>query len=597
VNVNVNVVVNDLLPGALRPLSLVLCLLAACAPEPRSTGRDPTCTSRLATVRAARDAALRAGVRAATRADLEAVRAGYARLLEQCPGQLVTRVEAADLAESVARASRQPEDVDAALRAWGDVARLHGREPGAARAQWRRARLALDLDQPALGRQVLEALIAKHPRAPEAARAEAALAALEPHGLGRAPAPAEAARPAAPTPDLEGTAVSPERLGIAFPAAGKPAQLSQVLRFGTAVFSRVVVHFSHPVRYQAGVLPAEGAAPPRLYVDFPGAELAPTVPRSDAHAEHVVRGLRLANRPPAAVRLVLDLAGAARYQVYPLEHPYRVVLDLWARAPGGPAAPADRPRVRVVALDPGHGGAENGAVGPRGLKEKDVTLAVARHAAEALRAGGLKAVLTREGDTAVSLEERSAIALAVGADLFVSIHANAEPTHRHTGVETYYLDVESDDYAARLAARENRAAGVPVGPYRLVLADLTTRATTALAADLARTVHGTLLAAARVHQKGLPDRGVRKAIFYVLLTARVPGILTEISFLSHPEGEAALGRPEAQTELGRGIARGVLAFARKTGGVAPALAPASAPAPASLRPDASVPEGWIRRSR
>jgi N-acetylmuramoyl-L-alanine amidase len=227
--------------------------------------------------------------------------------------------------------------------------------------------------------------------------------------------------------------------------------------------------------------------------------------------------------------------------------------------------------VRVVALDPGHGGQENGAVGPGGTKEKDVTLAVAHSAATILRQHGLKAVLTREGDHGISLEERSALALTVGADLFVSIHANAEPTGKQAGIETYYLDLESDQYAARLAHRENRAAGGrPVSQYRLVLADLTTRALTRRSQRLAVGVHASLLAQARRQRPGLADRGVRRAIFHVLLTARVPGILTEVSFLSSPEGEAALRDPAYLQRLGAGIAEGVLAYARRPGARAPA---------------------------
>jgi N-acetylmuramoyl-L-alanine amidase len=310
------------------------------------------------------------------------------------------------------------------------------------------------------------------------------------------------------------------------------------------------------------VLPAEGARPARLYIDFPGAQLARQVPRADAVKGHLVHGLRVANRPPASVRQVLELSGPLRYQIYPLRHPYRVVVDLW-KPQARPAPPGGRPAVRVVALDPGHGGAENGAVGPTGLKEKDVTLAIARHAAEALKRGGIKPVLTRDGDKTVSLEERTAIGLAVGADLFVSIHANADAKARQQGVETYYLDVGADEYSTRLAARENRAAGRAISAYRLVLADLTTRANTALSRRLADAVQRQLVAAARVGRPGLPDRGVRRAIFYVLLTARVPGVLTEVSFISHPQGEAALRQPQTLKRLGESIARGILSYAQK----------------------------------
>jgi len=543
--------------------SLLLLLAAGCGGPPERAA--PSCQTLLERATKTQTQLLTRGVRTVSRVRLERLDRALAEVAGRCQKSRHARTARrarARLRDAIARASRAPEDVRAALLAYADLSRLHGRSPAAAQALWRRATLSLEFDRRRAAFALLEQLVRRHGKSAEARRAQLALEALS-HLRPASTGGRTAVRTTKPRASaVQGSAVVPDRLGIRFRRSLRPSRLLRVLRWSTPEFSRVVSYFVRPVRYLHGVIPAEGARPARLYLDFPGSQLSPRVKRADAARGHLVQGLRLANRPPESSRLVLELSRPLRYQIYPLRHPYRVVVDLWKAGPPAPK-PGQKLNLRVVALDPGHGGSENGAVGPTGLKEKDVTLAIARHAAEALKAGGLKTVLTRDGDKRVSLEERSAIALAVGADILVSIHANADPTGVQQGVETYYLDVGADEYAARLAARENRAAGRAVSSYRLVLADLTTRSNTRRSKQLAALVQQRLVAAAQGARPGLPDRGVRKAIFYVLLTARVPGVLTEVSFISHPKGEAALRQPDYLKRLGQGIARAILSFAGK----------------------------------
>ncbi|MDY0002944.1 MAG: N-acetylmuramoyl-L-alanine amidase [Polyangia bacterium] len=544
-------------------LVIALGCLTTCA-EPPPAVPSGACKSVLDAALGERDRLLAGGIRSLSRSSLDALARSLRTAAERC-GRSEEGTKAltarAELHDAAARATGAPEDVEAALVAWADLD--DPKAPVSAEALWRRADLALSFDLRREAFTLLERLAERHPGSPQATRARQALALLGP----LRPDPAPPRRPPGPAPEespLRGHAVDPDSLGLSFRASPeRPARLTSVMRWSTPSFTRLVAVFDEPVRYLHGLLGKDEARPARIYLDFPATVLGDQVERAQAVEGHLVRGLRLASRPPSGARLVADLAEPVRFDIYPLQHPYRVVIDLW-RVDGGKAdARAERPAIRVVALDPGHGGPENGAVGREGTKEKDVTLAVARHAAEGLRKAGLKVVLTRDGDQGLSLEERSALALTVGADLFVSIHANAEPTGKHAGVETYFLDVASDKYAARLADRENRAAeGRPVSHYRLMLADLTTRATTVRSGRLARAVQAQLLGHARRRRPGLPDRGVRPAIFYVLLTARMPGILTEISFLTNPEGEAALKDPAYLELLGRGIAQGVLEYAR-----------------------------------
>src|SRR5512138_1368092 len=204
-------------------------------------------------------------------------------------------------------------------------------------------------------------------------------------------------------------------------------------------------------------------------------------------------------------------------------------------------AVAAAPPSFTVVLDPGHGGEKEGALSPWGDKEKDVVLSISRRIAQRIRKAGGKVVFTRTGDIFVPLPNRAAIATAIRADLFVSVHLNSMPTaeqRRHTqGVETYFLSADaSDTHASAVAARENadRIAGEeepdPADPVASILSDLADADTLAAASRLAYGVQEKVSAAL-----GAPDRGVKQAPFYVLAGARVPAVLVELGFISHPQ--------------------------------------------------------------
>ncbi|HET7435468.1 MAG TPA: N-acetylmuramoyl-L-alanine amidase, partial [Thermoanaerobaculia bacterium] len=177
-----------------------------------------------------------------------------------------------------------------------------------------------------------------------------------------------------------------------------------------------------------------------------------------------------------------DVVGDA----YKLENPPRIVLDLRkgvAPAPGAPlqlreSKPAELPGIRTIVIDPGHGGKEVGAIGPGGVMEKDVTLAVARKLASSLAAKtGARVVLTREDDSLVSLDQRTAIANQYHADLFLSVHMNAAVVKGAKGSETYFLSLEaSDELAKKAAETENTASNnhsaSPTADLNLILWDL-----------------------------------------------------------------------------------------------------------------------------
>jgi N-acetylmuramoyl-L-alanine amidase len=229
-------------------------------------------------------------------------------------------------------------------------------------------------------------------------------------------------------------------------------------------------------------------------------------------------------------------------------------------------AAAPRSPAFVAVVDPGHGGDQEGALSPAGDREKDVALEIARRIAARLRAIGAKVVLTRTGDIAVPLANRAAVANALRADLFVSVHLNSMPSaeaRRHsTGVETYFLSADATDaIATAVAARENadRLAGEPeldpADPVAAILQDLEDQDSLAGSSRLAYAVHEKLVAGL-----GAEDRGVKQAPFYVLAGARMPAVLLEVGFISH-EGEAArLRAPEYQERIAAAVAEGVAAW-------------------------------------
>ncbi len=203
-------------------------------------------------------------------------------------------------------------------------------------------------------------------------------------------------------------------------------------------------------------------------------------------------------------------------------------------------------RVRIVMLDPGHGGADTGAVGARNVQEKRVTLDIARRVRAKLHAEPFVVRLTREADESVSLAERVQRANAARADLFVSIHINAAPDRNVSGIETFVLP----------------AAGYPSTSQSQAGADALQR----LAGnqfDAANTLLGYSIHKALVEAVQAPDRGLKRARFAVLKNIECPAVLVECGFVSNPREEERILLPEYRDRLADGIARGIRAFAER----------------------------------
>jgi N-acetylmuramoyl-L-alanine amidase len=217
-------------------------------------------------------------------------------------------------------------------------------------------------------------------------------------------------------------------------------------------------------------------------------------------------------------------------------------------------------KVRRIVIDAGHGGKDTGAIGPHGVREKEMALAIARKVATRLKGFGFNVVMTRSDDTFVALDDRTRIANEARADLFVSIHCNAAKRRKLEGVETWTLNVAADRYAARLAAFENADADRTVSDLRLILADLATKANASDARDLAQSVQSSIVRTLRSRSLPVHDHGTKQALFYVLLGTHMPSILVETGFISNPAEEARLKSARYQDGTADAVARGIKEF-------------------------------------
>jgi N-acetylmuramoyl-L-alanine amidase len=211
-------------------------------------------------------------------------------------------------------------------------------------------------------------------------------------------------------------------------------------------------------------------------------------------------------------------------------------------------------------IDAGHGGHDPGSIGRGGLQEKDLVLDVAQRVERMVQEElGAEVVMTRSTDVFVPLEERTAIANARGADLFLSIHANSSRNASARGIETYFLNFAKNPHAEEVAARENAISEATLKDLQNLVKAITLNSKIDESRDFAAAVQEQMVAGVR-REHGVPDRGVHTAPFYVLIGANMPAVLAEIAFVSNPEDERRLKSPEYREVLARSLLRGVSSY-------------------------------------
>ncbi len=338
------------------------------------------------------------------------------------------------------------------------------------------------------------------------------------------------------------------------------ARLTEIRYTSSESYTRITMGLSTEVRYEAHTLKEDATKglPPRIYVDVLGARLAMDARRPILVQDSLLRQVRAGQFGPDVVRVVLDLNSLAGYKAFLLPDPYRLVIDIQGQGSGTqlasvektttePAAREPKPipmsGIHKIVLDPGHGGKDPGAIGVGGIAEKDIVLKVAKKLAERLKKElGIEVVLTRHDDTFIPLEDRTAIANAQRADLFVSLHINASPNPDAKGLETYYLDNTNDEGSIRLAARENGTSRKSISDLQFILSDLTQNLKLEDSITLAHQLQSSIVSEIGAKYGEVKDLGVKKALFYVLVGARMPSVLVEMFFITNKAEGSSLAR-------------------------------------------------------
>jgi N-acetylmuramoyl-L-alanine amidase len=373
-----------------------------------------------------------------------------------------------------------------------------------------------------------------------------------------------------------------------------PGRLSTVtgMRFwSNPNYTRLVIDLDRETSFTSNLLKKDPSKkmPQRLYVDLQNTRLGENIQRIIPIDDDLLEDARAGQYTLTSVRVVADIKSIKTYEVFSLKDPFRIVMDIKGgdRAEIKTQPPKSKPKitgidpkrstknlakqlslgVRRIVIDPGHGGKDYGAPGYiKGVHEKDVVLQISKRLARKLRKKlKCEVILTRGSDRFLTLEERTAFANTKNADLFISIHTNANKDSRAYGLSTYFLNPASDDDAIRVAAMENATSTKNISDLQTILFSLMHYAKVDESSRLAAYIQNSMQQ--HLKKKGysrIKNKGVKKAPFYVLLGAQMPSVLIETSFISNPRECRRLTNPKYQERLSEGIVKGVQKYIKDT---------------------------------
>jgi N-acetylmuramoyl-L-alanine amidase len=342
-------------------------------------------------------------------------------------------------------------------------------------------------------------------------------------------------------------------------------------------YTRIVIGALKPLSFR---LDEESKA--RLSLRIEGGVLSPMLSDTIRINDGLIESVEPAQEQGEAVLRIHRDAFGGLTRAFALSNPNRIVVDLY-RAKAGTAGVSPRPQpvdpterrgsasravpvhlaIRTIAIDAGHGGRDTGALGRKGLKEKEVVLDIALRLRRLIQERlGIRVVMTRTEDVFVPLEERTAIANRAKADFFISVHVNAAPKSRATGFETYFLSEKASDSVARASAiRENLP--VDLGGLRPTEQE----ALKAILWDMANTLYlkeSSELAQILLRELDkilkVDNRGVKSAPFFVLMGANMPAVLAEVAFISNAKEERKLKGEAYKDRVAEALYTGVARF-------------------------------------
>lgn len=373
------------------------------------------------------------------------------------------------------------------------------------------------------------------------------------------------------------------------------AKLLSVRYTSSETYTRVVLDLDEEVRFRYQILNPNQSVnrPHRLYVDLENTVLGNGVHKATHVEDGILKDIRSAQRDPRTTRVVLDFNAMQDYKIFPLENPFRLVIDVQApeegkvvenKSPVRHSEPRQtKPQkytppenskkmagelleqlgltFKTIMLDPGHGGKDPGAAA-NGLKEKSINLRFAKILAAKLKKAGFNVLYTRSTDKFIPLEERTAMANIKKADMFISIHCNAHRSSKINGIETYTLNLARNRNAVRVAARENAVSAKRISDLQVILTDLMLNSKMKESKDLAQNIHTGSLSSIR-RKWSVKDQGVREAPFYVLMGAKMPSVLIELGYLTNRTEAKRLKTDSYLSYIADGIVKGVLEYKKQ----------------------------------
>ncbi len=355
-------------------------------------------------------------------------------------------------------------------------------------------------------------------------------------------------------------------------------------------YTRLVIDADHDIPFKEHLLKPDPAlnTPRRLYIDLDNARLGKDMEKIVPINDDLLKDARAGQYTSETVRVVVDIKTFSKYKIFPLKNPFRIVIDVWgtsdsptisASAPGPPMPiPGDEKvepgtlarqlalGVSRIVIDPGHGGKDFGAPGyTKGVHEKEIVLQMAKRLAKMVQKElGCQVFLTRNDDRYLTLEERTAIANTKEADLFISLHTNAHKNSGAYGIETYFLNLATDDEAIRVAAMENATSRKNISDLQTILTDLMQNTKINESARLASFIQGSMNENLRKRYDMINNKGVKQAPFYVLIGAQMPAVLVETGFISNPRECKRLLSSEYQDHICKAIIKGIRNYIKET---------------------------------
>ena len=389
--------------------------------------------------------------------------------------------------------------------------------------------------------------------------------------------------------------------------------LKNIRYYSYKEYTRVVLDLSKSIKIKEKILPSMSSS--RLYFDLNNCYFSKDYPKNKKKLIKIEAGnllqIRLGKRKKNAIRIVFDFNNIGKYQKFYLKFPFRIVFDIYknkdeviivkkndknqdqkkpstkevkddkkdiSKIPGDYHTPKKEGKnyslirqlglgVNTIVIDPGHGGKDPGTINRKlNLQEKTIVLDIAKRLMSIFNKNTkYKIVLTRSKDVYIPLEKRTAIANSLKADIFISIHLNSAPRKTARGIETYFLSITRDPWAIRVAAKENAMSTKSIGQIKSIIEKILKNDKVTESKVLSKYVQKSLVYSLRRKYSMIYDNGVKKAPFYVLIGARMPACLAEVSFLSNKYEAKRLMYSNYRYLIAKGLYSGIIKYIKSLG--------------------------------